>query len=152
MDYGVVKLIHQSAVAAVLGFLARGLGMLADSDWVRDRAARTLPHIVDTILLLSGVTLMAARLSPAAAPWLAANLGLVVYIGLGTIALRRSRTNGSVQSRGSPRWSPLAISFRLSPESAGFLTAPRRGLTQIKVSRRATMRIDSISNAMAGER
>jgi uncharacterized membrane protein SirB2 len=95
MDYGVVKLIHQAAVTlSFLGFLARGLGMLADSDWVRDRAARTLPHIVDTILLLSGVTLAwQLRLSPTAAPWLAAKLvGLVVYIGLGMIALRRGRT------------------------------------------------------------
>ena len=95
MDYGAVKLIHQTAVAlSFLGFLARGLGMLADSDWVRDRAARTLPHIVDTILLLSGVTLAwQLRLSPTAAPWLAAKLvGLVVYIGLGMIALRRGRT------------------------------------------------------------
>ena len=95
MDYGVVKLIHQAAVAlSFLGFLARGLGMLADSDWVRERVARTLPHVVDTILLLSGVTLAwQLRLSPTAAPWLAAKLiGLVVYIGLGTIALRRGRT------------------------------------------------------------
>lgn len=95
MDYGVVKLIHQSAVAlSFVGFLARGLGMLADSDWVRGRVARTLPHVVDTILLLSGVTLAwQLRLSPTAAPWLAAKLlGLVVYIGLGMIALRRGRT------------------------------------------------------------
>jgi uncharacterized membrane protein SirB2 len=94
MDYGVIKLIHQSAVTlSFLGFLARGLGMLADSDWVRDRASRTLPHIVDTILLLSGVTLAwQLRLSPAT-PWLAAKLtGLVVYIALGMIALRRGRT------------------------------------------------------------
>ena len=95
MDYGVVKLIHQSAVAlSFVGFLARGLGMLADSEWIRERVARTLPHIVDTILLLSGVTLAwQLRLSPTASPWLAAKLvGLVVYIGLGMIALRRGRT------------------------------------------------------------
>jgi uncharacterized membrane protein SirB2 len=95
MDYGVVKLIHQSAVTlSLLGFLARGLGMMADSDWVRDRVARTLPHIIDTILLLSGVALaLQLRLSPTAAPWLAAKLvGLAVYIGLGMVALRRGRT------------------------------------------------------------
>jgi uncharacterized membrane protein SirB2 len=97
MDYAVVKLIHQAAVTlSILGFLARGLGMLADSDWVRHRAARTLPHIVDTILLFSGVTLAwQLELSPAAAPWMAAKfVGLVVYIGLGMVALRRGRTKG----------------------------------------------------------
>ncbi len=130
MDYGIVKLIHQSAVAlSFLGFLARGLGMVADSDWVRDRAARTLPHIVDTILLLSGVTLAwQLRLSPAT-PWLAAKLvGLVVYIGLGMIALRRGRT----KRQRTVAWIAALVTFgyigsvALTKDPLAFL-APLRG-------------------------
>ena len=95
MDYQVVKWIHESAVAlSLLGFLARGIGMLTEAAWVRHRATRTWPHVVDTILLLSGVTLAwMLRLSPLDAPWFAAKLaGLVAYIGLGTVALRAGRT------------------------------------------------------------
>ena len=130
MDYGVVKLIHQAAVAlSFLGFLARGLGMLTDSDWVRDRAARTLPHIVDTILLLSGVTLAwQLRLSPTAAPWLAAKLvGLVVYIGLGMIALRRGRT----KRQRTVAWIAALVTFgyivsvALAKDPLGFLALLR---------------------------
>ena len=95
MDYALIKLIHQSAIVlSLLGFFARGLGMAVDAQWVRKRPARTLPHLIDTVLLLSGVALAwSLRLSPLAAPWLMAKLiGLVVYVVLGTIALRRGRT------------------------------------------------------------
>ena len=95
MDYPFVKWIHESAVAlSFIGFFARGIGMLTEAAWVRGRAARTSPHVVDTILLLSGVALAwMLRLSPLDAPWFLAKLaGLVVYVGLGTIALRRGRT------------------------------------------------------------
>jgi uncharacterized membrane protein SirB2 len=49
---------------------------------------------VDTVLLASAVALAySLRLSPATAPWLLAKVvGLVAYIGLGTVALRFGRT------------------------------------------------------------
>lgn len=91
MTYGTIKLVHVVAVAlSFAGFFARGLGMMADSAWLRTRAARTLPHVVDTVLLAWQL-----RLSPLGAPWLAAKLiALVVYVVLGTVALKRGRTRG----------------------------------------------------------
>jgi uncharacterized membrane protein SirB2 len=94
MDYATVKTIHQAAVALSLaGFFARGLASLAGAAWVRGRAARTLPHIVDSVLLISALALAwMLRLNPISAPWLMAKIvGLVVYIGLGMVALRPSR-------------------------------------------------------------
>lgn len=94
MDYFVVKAIHQSAVALSLtGFFARGVGSLRGAAWVRGRLAKTVPHVVDTVLLLSALTLAwMLRLTPGSAPWLTAKiLGLVVYVGLGVIALRPGR-------------------------------------------------------------
>ncbi len=91
MDYATIRAIHQSAVAlSFAGFLARGAGSLAGAAWVKSRAARSLPHVVDTVLLLSALWLVwILRLNPAAVPWLLAKLvGLVVYIVLGMIALR----------------------------------------------------------------
>src|SRR5262245_26103348 len=91
MDYGAVKVIHQSAVAlSIAGFFARGLGALRAAQWIRGRAARTLPHIVDTVLLVCAIALAwMPRLSPLDAPWLVAKIiGLVLYIGLGMVALR----------------------------------------------------------------
>jgi uncharacterized membrane protein SirB2 len=73
-----------------VGFLARGAGGLIGARWVATRAARTLPHVIDSVLLMSALTLAwLLRLNPASAPWLLAKvLALVVYIGLGMVALR----------------------------------------------------------------
>lgn len=94
MDYSEIKLIHQTAVVlSVTGFLVRGVAALSGASWVRTRAARTLPHLVDTVLLVSALALAwMLRLSPHAAPWLMAKIvGLVVYVALGVLALRPGR-------------------------------------------------------------
>ena len=95
MDYATIKLIHQSAVTlSFAGFLARGVGMLRDASWPRHRIARTLPHLVDTVLIVSAIALAwMLRLTPTNAPWIAAKIGgLVLYIALGLVALRFGRT------------------------------------------------------------
>jgi len=97
MDYLLVKTIHQTAVAlSFAGFFTRGLGALAGAVWVQGRVARTLPHVVDSVLLLSALALAwMLRLSPLDAPWLMAKIvGLLVYIGLGMIALKPTRPAG----------------------------------------------------------
>jgi uncharacterized membrane protein SirB2 len=102
MAYAILKLIHVSAVAiSFLGFAARGLGALSDASWVRHRLTRTLPHLIDTVLLLSAVGMLwVIRLSPWALPWLRAKLvGLIIYIALGVIALRPVPAGRTARSR-----------------------------------------------------
>jgi len=94
MDYAAWKLLHQSTVAiSVTGFVLRGVASFAGASWTRGRLARTLPHLVDTLLLVSAVVLAwMLRLTPSAASWLAAKIaGLLLYIGLGMLALRPGR-------------------------------------------------------------
>lgn len=94
MDYFIVKLVHQSAVAlSITGFFVRGAASLAGARWVRGRAARSLPHLVDSVLLASALTLAwMLGLTPTQAPWLMAKiLGLLVYIGLGVVAMKPGR-------------------------------------------------------------
>ena len=91
LDYFTIKAIHQTAVAlSFTGFFARGIGSLAGAAWVRSRAAKTWPHVVDSVLLLSAFALAwMLRLNPAVSPWLMAKIGgLVLYIALGLVALR----------------------------------------------------------------
>lgn len=94
VDYFVLKVIHQSAVAlSITGFTVRGAASLGGAKWVRGRLARTVPHVVDSVLLLSAVAMVwMLRLSLNEAPWLLAKvIGLFVYVGLGVVALRPGR-------------------------------------------------------------
>jgi uncharacterized membrane protein SirB2 len=125
MDYLTVKLVHQSAVAlSFAGFFARGMGSLAGAGWVAGRVAKSLPHLVDSVLLLSALALAwMLRIDPVAAPWLLAKIvGLVVYIALGMIALKPTRPRAV---RATAWVSALAtfawiVSVALTKSPAGF--------------------------------
>lgn len=94
MEYATLKMFHQATVAlSFAGFFVRGCAIYADANWVAGRMAKTLPHIVDTLLLASGVGLAwMLRLTPETAPWLIAKIaGLVMYIALGMLALKPGR-------------------------------------------------------------
>ena len=58
------------------------------------RLIRVTPHIIDTIFLLSGIALLVMlSLNPLTQSWLVAKFaGLLAYIVLGMIALRRGPT------------------------------------------------------------
>ena len=60
------------------------------SGMLRRRWVRIVPQIIDTLLLLSAITLaFQLRFSPLEQPWLLAKIiALFVYIGVGLIALR----------------------------------------------------------------
>lgn len=97
MNYLAFKHLHLACVglSATL-FLVRGLLMLGRPEALRARWARVLPHVVDTVLLSAAIgMLVVGRINPMDAPWLLAKIGaLLVYIGLGTVALKRGRTRG----------------------------------------------------------
>lgn len=93
--YLVAKHIHvASVVLSIAGFVARGGLMLAGSPLLGARFARIAPHVVDTVLLASAIWLAwMLHQYPFVHGWLTAKvLGLVAYIVLGAIALRRGRT------------------------------------------------------------
>jgi uncharacterized membrane protein SirB2 len=75
-------------------FLLRGILMLKSSQALQMKTLKIAPHIVDTCLLIAGVSLaVLSGLKPGATPWIMAKLiALVVYIVLGTIAIKRGKT------------------------------------------------------------
>lgn len=93
--YLAIKHIHMLCVAlSGLLFVFRGCLMLANSPRLQSTWLKVTPHVVDSVLLLAGVTLVIiSHQYPGQQPWLTAKLiGLVIYIVLGTIALKRGRT------------------------------------------------------------
>jgi len=127
MDPLIVKTIHQTAVAlSFLGFLARGIGTFTDASWVQARPARTLPHVVDTVLLLSALALAwLYRLDPTTTPWLTAKIaGLAVYIGLGVLALKPGRPRALRVAAWVAALAVFAwiVSVAITKNPAGFLS------------------------------
>jgi len=95
--YLVAKSIHVGcAVVSLAGFGLRGILMLAGSRWLEARVVRIAPHLVDTLLLASALWLAwGLGQYPVVQGWVTAKVvGLVAYIGFGTVALRRGRTHG----------------------------------------------------------
>ncbi|MCP5245612.1 MAG: SirB2 family protein [Burkholderiales bacterium] len=91
MSYALLKMIHiGSVITSFLLFFLRGIWIIKDSSSLRQRWVKILPHVVDTILLVSAITLAyKIQQSPISDSWLTAKvLGLLVYIGLGMIAMR----------------------------------------------------------------
>jgi uncharacterized membrane protein SirB2 len=93
--YLVLKSVHVgSVVVSAVGFVVRGLLMLAGSPLLRERWMRIAPHIVDTVLLTSAIALaLLLHQYPFINGWLTAKvLALLAYIALGSIALKRGPT------------------------------------------------------------
>lgn len=77
-------------------FAARGLGVLAGAGWVMAPGVRRLSVLIDMLLLAAGATLWALLgLNPLHDAWLGTKLSLLLlYIVLGSFALKRGRTRG----------------------------------------------------------
>lgn len=91
MSYLFLKYLHVGCVVlSGAGFFLRGLWMLADSPWRQRTTVRVLPHVVDTVLLLSAlVMVVSSNQYPFVVDWLTAKLvGLLIYIGCGMMALK----------------------------------------------------------------
>src|SRR5690606_16090325 len=95
MSYMALKHIHLTTIAITFVlFSLRAVWMLMESPQLQKKWVKIVPHINDTILLISALGLAyLLRQYPFQAGWVTAKvLGLVAYIILGTIALKRGRT------------------------------------------------------------
>ncbi|MBC3884767.1 SirB2 family protein [Undibacterium griseum] len=95
MDYLSVKHLHITcAVLSGSLFLLRGFWMWNASPMLQQRWVRIAPHLIDTVLLSSALVMVFwSGQYPFAQNWLTAKVvALILYIGLGTIALKRGKT------------------------------------------------------------
>ncbi|WP_371113304.1 SirB2 family protein [Nitrosomonas sp. Nm33] len=95
MSYTLLKLIHVSSIMlSYLLFLMRGIWMIRASAQLQQRWIKIMPHVIDTVLLTSAITLaVLIQQNPLVDSWLTAKVaGLLLYIGLGMIALRFGKT------------------------------------------------------------
>ena len=131
MQYLALKWVHIGcAILSIGGFMLRGVLMLADSPLLATRCARIAPHLVDTVLLVSALWLAALiGQYPFVQGWLTAKvLALLVYIALGTVALKRARSKPLRAAAFALALAAAAyiVSVALTRDPLGFLALPRR--------------------------
>lgn len=93
--YPHVKTVHHLSVALSLSlFAARWAGVLVQAGWAMRPRTRLVSVAIDTVLLVAGVALwVLGGWHPWHSPWLGAKLlALVVYVLLGSWALKRARS------------------------------------------------------------
>lgn len=93
--YPEIKLVHVSTVLASGAlFLLRGLAVQLGARWAMAAPSRYLSYAIDTVLLTAAMMLSSMlRMYPFVHSWLTAKVVLlVVYVVLGSFALKRGRT------------------------------------------------------------
>ncbi|MBU6483567.1 MAG: SirB2 family protein [Betaproteobacteria bacterium] len=124
--YASIKGVHMTSVAASFAlFGIRGAWLWLSPGMLRRRWVRIVPHVVDTVLLASGLALAALLGASGSHAWLGAKVaGLVVYIVLGSIALRYGRTPGvrSTAFVGALATFAWIVSVAITKSPAGFFT------------------------------
>jgi uncharacterized membrane protein SirB2 len=124
--YPSLKQAHVSLVAGSGAlFAVRGAAALAGQGWPTRAPWRRLSVVIDTLLLVAGVTLWALlALNPLRDVWLGTKFALLlVYIVLGSFALRRGPT---LQVRAASHAAALAtfafmVGVALNHHPLGFL-------------------------------
>ena len=93
--YLTIKTIHIITVTVTFSlFFIRGLWMLQDSPHLQQKWIKILPHIIDTLLFLSGITLVILiQQYPMVHTWITIKFfAVLTYIILGSIALKFGKT------------------------------------------------------------
>lgn len=126
--YSALKHLHLTTIVLTFClFMLRGVWMLTDSPRLQQRWVRIAPHLIDTVLLASaiGLTVILSQY-PLVDSWLTAKvLGLILYIILGSIALKYGTTK---PIRVAAWFAALAVfgyivSVALTRNPLGFLAA-----------------------------
>lgn len=96
-------------IISLSGFAIRGTLKLTNSEILQNKLVRVLPHIVDTLLLISAITLVViSGMYPWSVSWVGAKLlALIAYILAGSIFMR-------AQQKSLAQYSWFAVSLLLA--------------------------------------
>lgn len=90
MNYVLLKQVHVTfALASIIGFMLRWNWKINGSQLSQLRLTKTVPHIIDSLFLATGVALtFTINQYPLSTTWLTAKItGILVYIVLGMFAM-----------------------------------------------------------------
>lgn len=94
--YAAFKHIHMlCALISIIGFITRSIWAFQGSALLQKKLVKILPHIVDTLLIISAIVLAVnVQQYPFINNWLTAKvLALVAYIVFGVLTLKKAKNN-----------------------------------------------------------
>lgn len=96
MPYMAIKHAHMMfAIISITLFMLRAWLAIPSPARVNNKLLKIAPHVIDTLLLALGIWLavLTSQIPFGNSPWLTAKvIGLVLYIIVGTIAIKRGKT------------------------------------------------------------
>ena len=94
MNYLLIMHLHVTAAGlSILFFIIRAYWSVTENALLQKKFVKIAPHVIDTVLLVAAILLSMMLGAAAAQPWVLTKiLLLLVYIGVGTIAIKRGRT------------------------------------------------------------
>ena len=96
MPYVAIKHAHMMfAIISITLFMLRAWLAVPAPARIKSKLLKILPHVIDTLLLSFGIWLavLSKQIPFDNSPWLTAKvIGLVLYIVVGTIAIKRGKT------------------------------------------------------------
>ncbi len=97
--YPMLKHLHMTlAMISILGFVLRSVWLFTNSQLINKKPVKILPHIIDTLLLVSGLTLMIITTQyPSLFNWVTMKLVFIVaYIAFGICTFKAQAKNKQV--------------------------------------------------------
>lgn len=98
MYLGLKHLHMMLAMISILGFVVRSIWLFKQSPLLQKKPVKILPHIIDTFLLLSGISLMVMSSQyPAIFNWVTVKLVFIVsYILFGILTFKAEAKNKQI--------------------------------------------------------
>lgn len=90
-SFVLLKHLHATCAGiSFIGFFLRGLGKIRHAAFMQQRWVRIAPHLIDSTLLITAIAMVIlSQQYPGATGWINAKIiGLLVYIGLGTVVIK----------------------------------------------------------------
>lgn len=92
--YAGLLLLHKIAVLTSISvFFIRGLGVIYSREWVTRKPVKIVPHVIDTVLILSAVGIVLVTPFAFSDPWiLMKTLGVLVYVALSVVVFKVAKS------------------------------------------------------------
>lgn len=89
--------IHTVSILAVIAmFFVRGIGTIFEKEWIGKKIFKIAPHIIDTLMLITGITLVIMSGLSFTQDWILVKIvGVIAYVFFALMAFKKAKTRNA---------------------------------------------------------